>query len=203
MQLDTLERGFSFNKEAKLDMQMGSCKMSAYDVVNTFSENDLADIIYNYGDEVKSRHIARKIVEERTIKPIETTVELANIVRSFYIGKKLKIDPATKTFQAIRIYINDELNELRKILEDSKDLLNIGGRLIVVTFHSLEDSIVKDFMKKVTGNINKEKKNKYKEEKEFYEFELLTKKPIIPTETEVKDNIRSRSAKLRAIKKCL
>lgn len=200
MQIDNANRGFSFQKNSKLDMRMGNNSVSAYDIVNNFSEEELSNIIYYYGDEVKSRHIAKKIAELRKIKPIETTFELANIVRSFYFGKKGKIDPATKTFQAIRIAVNDELNELKKILNISKHILNKNGRLVIVCFHSLEDKIVKDFIKIET---NKGKKiDKYSNNKVDADFELLTKKAVIPSEGEVDENIRSRSAKLRALRKC-
>lgn len=200
MQVDNCDRGFSFQKNSRLDMRMGNNSISAYEIINNTPEEELANIIYNYGDEVKSRHIAKKIIELRKIKPIETTFELADIVRSFYTGKRGKIDPATKTFQAIRIAVNDELNELRKILEISKKVLNKNGRLVVVCFHSLEDKIVKDFVKQET---NKGKKNdKYSKNIINTDFELLTKKAITPNNREVQNNIRSRSAKLRALKKC-
>lgn len=201
MQIDTTERGFSFQKDSKLDMRMGKDKMSAYDIVNNMPEQELANIIYNYGDEVKSRHIAKKIVEQRKIKPIETTFELANIVRSFYPVRNGKIDPATKTFQAIRIAVNDELNELKKILNLSKRLLKTGGRLVVVSFHSLEDKIVKDFIKNETDKG--EKKDKYsKDDGDRHSFKLLTNRVVAPTDNEIKHNVRARSAKLRALEKC-
>jgi 16S rRNA (cytosine1402-N4)-methyltransferase len=206
MQLDRSERGFSFTKEARLDMRMGDAEMDAYDVVNSMEERQLADVIFNYGDEVKARQIAKKICEVRKKKPIETTIELADIVRNFYPqgkdskGKivKMKIDPATKTFQAIRIYINDELNELRKALYASKNLLRSDGRLVVVTFHSLEDKIVKQFMRDESGYEDRGV-NKYKKEgigSDFC-FTLGTKKAIKPSDEEVGNNVRSRSAKLR------
>jgi len=195
MQLDEAKRGFSFTKEADLDMRMSGEGVSAYDIVNGYTEKDLADIIYKLGDEQKSRQIAKKIVEERKKQKIKTTTQLANIVRSCFSGRG-KIDNATKTFQAIRIFINDELNELKKILELSKKILKKGGRLIVVTFHSLEDKIVKDFLRKESGYFAR-KKNKYAKEKQDFEFLLKIKKPIKPSEKEIKFNIRSRSAKLR------
>ena len=200
MQIDNADRGFSFQKNSKLDMRMGNNKLSAYEIVNNTGEKELADIIYNYGDEVKSRHIAKKIVEQRKIKPIETTFELADIVRYFYRGKEGKIDPATKTFQAIRIAVNDELNELKKILELSKHILKKSGRLVVVSFHSLEDKIVKDFIKQETNKGKK--KDKYSNSKKEVSFELLTNKAVSPSEVEIKNNIRARSAKLRALRKC-
>lgn len=197
MQLDNVERGFSFNKEAKLSMTMGRNSITAYDIVNDFKEQELADIIYKYGEEVKSRVISKAIINYRKNKKIETTTELANIIKSCFPQKYYKINPATKTFQAIRIYVNDELNELKKILEDSKKLLKKGGRLVVVTFHSLEDGIVKDFFKK---NSKMEKINKYSNntiEELNFSFNLVDKKPLIVTEEETKNNNRARSAKLR------
>ncbi|MDD2840431.1 MAG: 16S rRNA (cytosine(1402)-N(4))-methyltransferase RsmH [Rickettsiales bacterium] len=200
MQIDDADRGFSFQKNSRLDMRMGNNQISAYEIINNTNEQDLANIIYNYGDEVKSRHIARKIVEKRKEKPIETTFELAEIVRYFYPKREGKIDPATKTFQAIRIAVNGELDELEKILELSKKLLKTNGRLVVVSFHSLEDKIVKDFVKRETNKGVK--KDKYSKDKNIVDFELLTKRAVVPTEEEVKKNIRARSAKLRALKKC-
>ncbi|GMO63974.1 MAG: 16S rRNA (cytosine(1402)-N(4))-methyltransferase RsmH [Rickettsiales bacterium] len=194
MQIDNGERGFSFQKDAPLDMRMGNNDLSANDIINLTGEGNLADIIYKYGDEVKARHIAKKIVENR---PIKTTFELANIVRSFY-PKREKIDPATKTFQAIRIAVNNELDELQIALNKAKDMLNVGGRIVVVSFHSLEDKIVKNFIKNLTNN-NKIDKYKIRQD----EFREITKKPIVPTNWEISENIRSRSAKLRGIEKCL
>jgi 16S rRNA (cytosine1402-N4)-methyltransferase len=192
MQIDSAERGFSFQKNAKLDMRMGKNNISAHDIINNTGEGNLADIIYRYGDEVKSRHIAREIIKNR---PIENTLELSNIVRKFY-PKKNKIDPATKTFQAIRIAVNDELNELKKALNLSKKLLNKNGKIVTVSFHSLEDKLIKEFM---NGLINKEKKDKYKKQDD--NWILLTKKIISPSLIEIEKNVRSRSAKLRAIMK--
>ncbi|MDR2526503.1 MAG: 16S rRNA (cytosine(1402)-N(4))-methyltransferase RsmH [Rickettsiales bacterium] len=194
MQVDNAERGFSFKKEAKLDMRMGQNILSAHDIVNITGESNLSDILYRYGDEVRARKIAKEIVKNR---PINTTFELVNIVKKFYPIKN-KIDPSTKTFQAIRIAVNDELNELKKVLELSKILLNPHGRLVVVSFHSLEDKIVKDFMNSL---VDKTKNDKYKVKEE--KFKLLTKKPIVPSKEEIDNNIRSRSAKLRAIEKCV
>lgn len=201
MQIDNTDRGFSFQKDAKLDMRMGNDKISAYDIVNNNTEKELADIIYYYGDEVKSRQIAKKIVEIRKQRPIETTFELANIVREIYNNKKGKIDPATKTFQAIRIAVNNELEELKIILEISKSILKKGGRLVVVSFHSLEDKIVKTFMKQESNSGKK--KDKYSTQDTINScFNLLTKDAVVPTEKEIINNVRARSAKLRAVIKC-
>lgn len=201
MQLDNGSRGFSFNKEAPLTMTMGRNNITAYDIVNNYEEKNIADIIYNFGEEVKSRTIAKKIVEYRKNKKIETTTELAEIVRSCFPNKYTKIDFATKTFQAIRIFVNDELKELETILNDSIKLLKNGGRLVVVSFHSLEDRIVKDFFTN-KGNLKMSKINKYKEAQQKTVFEVLTKKPVIVSNVEVNSNRRARSAKLRGAIKC-
>ncbi|MBO4956719.1 MAG: 16S rRNA (cytosine(1402)-N(4))-methyltransferase RsmH [Rickettsiales bacterium] len=201
MQLDNGNRGFSFNKEAPLTMTMGRNNITAYDVVNDYDEKNIADIIYNFGEEVKSRAIAKKIIEYRKNKAIETTTELADIVRSCFPNKYTKIDFATKTFQAIRIFVNDELKELETILNDSVKLLKSGGRLVVVSFHSLEDRIVKDFLNN-NGDCKLLKVNKYKEVQKETLFKVLTKKPVIVSSVEVDKNRRARSAKLRGAVRC-
>ena len=201
MQLDNGNRGFSFNKEALLTMTMGRNNITAYDVVNDYDEKNIADIIYNFGEEVKSRAIAKKIIEYRKNKAIETTTELADIVRSCFPNKYTKIDFATKTFQAIRIFVNDELKELETILNDSVKLLKSGGRLVVVSFHSLEDRIVKDFLNN-NGDCRLLKVNKYKEVQKETLFKVLTKKPVIVSSVEVDKNRRARSAKLRGAVRC-
>ena len=198
MQLDQSERGFSFAKDAPLDMRMSQTGTSAKDLVNNLSEEDLADILYNYGEEKKSRQIAKKIVEARRIKPIETTVELANII--YQINKRSfnqNIDPATRSFQALRIAVNDELNELSKGLLGATSRLNKNGRLVVVDFHSLEDRIVKTFMK-----LNSDKKqhvSRYRKDENSNSNALFSyvSKAIVPTAQELELNSRSRSAKLR------
>jgi 16S rRNA (cytosine1402-N4)-methyltransferase len=202
MQLDNRERGFSFMEDAYLDMRMSKEGMDACYLINNTEEEELANIIYQYGGERKSRHIASKICYRREKEPITTTLQLAGIVRSVVGKSSKKIDPATKTFQAIRIYINNELDELTKVLRDSEDLLNNAGKLIVVTFHSLEDSIVKNFISDKTGKS--ESISRYVPEvknDKIVSFKSITKKPIIPSEEEIKSNPRSRSAKLRAAQK--
>lgn len=201
MQIDNADRGFSFNKEAPLNMTMGKNGFNAYDVVNSFNEEKLASIIKNYGEETKSKIIAKKIADYRKYKAIETTTELARIIHSCF-PQKGRIDNATKTFQAIRIFVNDELRELEILLNDSIELLKSGGRLVVVSFHSLEDGIVKNFFKKV-GNLKREKVNKYSEQLEVKSiFNIITKKPIVVSTEEATMNQRSRSAKLRCAIKC-
>ena len=146
MQLDQAERGFSFKQDGPLDMRMGCEGVSASILVNTLPEKELADIIYQYGEDRASRKIAAAIVKEREQNPIQTTGHLADIVRKV-VRKSGDVDPATRTFQALRIKVNDELGEIERALASSPNLLRPGGRLIAVTFHSLEDRIVKRFMR--------------------------------------------------------
>jgi len=203
MQLDQEDRGFSFNSNAKLDMRMDRSKgISAFEVVNYESEKELARIIRDFGEENKSRLIAKKIVEKREEKEIVTALELAQIVRGVY-GKynPKKIDPATKTFQAIRIFVNDELGELRLVLDDVLDVLKSGGRLLVVSFHSLEDSYVKRFFRENSG-YNDRSTSRYDpvnllNENKKYRLSVPVNKAIMPSETEIENNIRSRSSRLR------
>lgn len=156
MQIDSPERGFSFSHDGPLDMRMGKHGKSAAYLVNEGEEKNIADIIYNYGGERMSRKIARAIVQARQIKPITRTSELAEIIRRTVRKYNDKIDPATRTFQAIRIWVNDELEELTKALEAAERILSPGGRIVVITFHSLEDSIVKNYLKEKiwkSGNL--------------------------------------------------
>lgn len=200
VQVDDASRGFSFSKEAKLDMRMSKQGYSAYDFINESDERTIADIIYKYGEEHKAFRIAKKIVEARKESPITTTTELADIVRSVFPYKNNKIDSATKTFQAIRIHINDELKSLEAALDASENLLREGGRLIVVSFHSLEDSIVKQFLK---NRCKKEEgHSRYFPSDDVEEFvptfKYLAKKAVKPSREEVLENVRSRSARMRA-----
>jgi len=184
LQLKTPERGFSFREEAPLDMRMDpEQKLTAYDVVNRYSERELIRIIKEYGEERFAPRIARAIVNYRKKKPIETTLELATIVEgAIPKGFYRKIHPATKTFQAIRIEVNKELDHLKEALLKVPHLLNTEGRVAVITFHSLEDRIVKHTFKHF--------------EREGL-LKVITKKPIVPSEEEIKKNPPSRSAKLR------
>lgn len=199
MQLDDKERGFSFDSDAKLDMRMDQNSFpSAYEVVNEASEIELASIIKEFGEEPKARQIAKKIIAKRSEKPITTCRELANIVRSLYYGYS-KTDSATRTFQALRIFVNCELDELKAALASSLTLLKKGGRLVVVSFHSLEDGIVKSFLKKEAGLDQTFSRYQPIDEgkKSPKNFQLLTKSAISPTEEEVAANPRARSARLR------
>ena len=199
-QLDTAERGFSFHKDAPLDMRMSKSGLSAYDVVNNYDERQLADIIYRYGEEKFSRRIAATIVKARAEKPIETTFELVDIIKSSMPQKAMRdAHPARRTFQAIRIEVNAELDVLKSTLEDAFDILAPGGRIAIITFHSLEDRIVKEqFAKWCQGcTCPKEfpvcvcgKKPKGK-----------TFKSISPSKEELEENPRARSSRLRIFEK--
>ena len=199
MQLDQDIRGFSFSKEAPLDMRMGQCDFSAFEVVNNMDEKDLADIFWQFGEERKSRSIARKIVEIRQQTEIKTTTQLAQIISDIYPKKYHKIHPATKVFQALRIFINQELEELKALLNDALSLLKPNGRLIIVSFHGLEDKIVKNFFRKHSGydDRNNSRYEPAKEAKNIVQLKLEGQKAIKPSEQELKENIRSRSARLR------
>ena len=200
-QIDNPDRGFSFMHDGPLDMRMGHNDKKVSDIINNYSEVELANIIYKFGEERYSRRIAKNIVAARKIKLIESTKELAQLIKkSFnlkYINKS-KIDPATKTFQALRIYINDELNELTLALNKSISLLKTDGKIIIVSFQSLEDRIVKDFLNHNSGKRRRSSRH-YPElvDDGPITLKLITKKPIRPSELEIHNNPRSRSAKLR------
>ena len=198
MQIDQAKRGFSFQKDGPLDMRMGQTGQTAADVVNTFEEKKLADIIYQYGEEKFSRKIAKAIVEARVSKPFETTMELANCIHKVITSKSGNIDSATRTFQALRIFVNDELGELERGFIGAQKILKDGGILSVVTFHSLEDRIVKNFLQSATAPVRHKNKYKPTEEKSDAPFELAFKKPISASQKEISVNPRSRSAHLRS-----
>lgn len=188
-QFDTPERGFSFKNDGPLDMRMNpSAGLSAADVVNTFSEEDLASIFYNYGDEKKSRQIARSIALIRKERLFTHTLQLADCIRKI-VYRKDGIDPATRSFQALRIFVNNELIEIEAALKASVKLLKNRGKLVTVTFHSLEDRLCKQFLKNENPWLHTQ--NAF--------FESITRKPIAPPQDEVNANPRSRSAKLRAV----
>lgn len=198
MQLDQAERGFSFAKEAPLDMRMSQSGTTAADLVNTLPEQELADILYMYGEEKKSRQIAKKIIEARAVKPVETTTELANII--YQVVKRSHtqtIDPATRSFQALRIAVNDELGELQKGLAKASRRLVTGGRLVVVDFHSLEDRIVKTFLKNNSDKAVHVSRYRQPEPKTSDALFGFASKAIVPSPQELDENNRSRSAKLR------
>ncbi len=204
-QIDNAQRGFSFNKSGPLDMRMGDSDKNAYDIINKYEEKNLADIIYKYGEERYSRVIAKEIVKNRKIKFINDTIELSNIIKKCLPKKnqfKNKIHPATKTFQAIRIYVNDELNELENCLKKTLNILNKDGLILVVSFQSLEDRIVKDFFNHNSGKRWRSSRH-YPElpDKLATQLKIITKKPILPSASEILENPRSRSAKLRVAQK--
>lgn len=204
-QLDTAERGFSYREDVPLDMRMDTRqKMTARDIVNDYTEADLYRVIRDYGEDKFAKNIAKHIVQARAVKPVETTAELSEIIRASIPMKfqKKSGHPAKRTFQAIRIELNRELDVLRDSLDDMIDLLNPGGRLCIITFHSLEDRIVKSAFRKnenpctcppdfpvcVCGKKSK--------------GSIITKKPILPSEEELEYNSRSKSAKLRIFEHC-
>ena len=202
-QLDDEERGFSFHNDAKLDMRMDrEQKLTAYEVVNTYSKEDLAKIFYKYGEDKFSNNIAKKICEYRKNKPIETTLELVEVIKTA-VPMKFKIDkhPARQIFQAIRIEVNKELDVLEPALEQALDLIKVGGRVAVITFHSLEDRIVKNYFKEKT-KIDERLKGMPNIPKEYLpNFKLVENKAIVPSEEEIKNNPRARSSKLRVIER--
>jgi len=185
LQLDEAHRGFSFRADGPLDMRMDArSELTAEQVVNEADEEELARIVYEYGEERRSRRIARAVVRAR---PIRTTAELAGVISAVAPSMKGdKIHPATRSFQALRIHVNDELGEIQSLLKSAGSLLKPGGRVVLISFHSLEDRLVKD---------------SFRERARLGEFEILTKKPVIAAEEEQMRNPRARSAKLRAAEK--
>jgi len=202
MQLDTPERGFAFRYDAPLDMRFDadSHNPTAAELINTLSASDLADIFYKYGEEQHSRRIAQVIIEQR---PLHTTQHLADLIKQvvpFHRGKGKKIHPATQVFQALRIAVNRELESVERIIPIAVDLLRPGGRLAVITFHSLEDRIVKQTFKEMSTEIIAPPGMASIEEKEAI-IKLVSRKPIVADDDEIKINPRSRSAKLRVVEK--
>jgi 16S rRNA (cytosine1402-N4)-methyltransferase len=201
MQIDQVERGFSFQSDGPLDMRMSREGPSAADVVNGFDEEQIADIIYEYGDERRSRAIARAIVRARAVAPLTRTKELADLVLRVFHGRKEDgRHPATRTFQGLRIFVNDELGELERGLAGAEKILRPGGRLLVVTFHSLEDRIVKRFMAERSGKSDQG--SRYLPQKNIQvsppSFRIVNSRPLTPQKGELDVNPRARSARLRA-----
>ena len=202
-QIDNKDRGFSFMNDAKLDMRMDQTQnFSAFNVVNEYSKEDLTEMFYSYGEESKSRFIADAIVKSRQIKEIETTKELVSIIEKAVGAKYFNLKhPERQIFQAIRIEVNNELNVLERVLPDAISLLKSGGRMSVITFHSLEDRIVKRLFKKYS-EVNELVKGLPEIPLEYKPMiKLVNKKPIIATNKELNENSRSRSAKLRVIER--
>lgn len=202
-QLDEQERGFSYHLDAKLDMRMNQeQEFSAYDVVNTYSKEELTKIFTDYGESKFSRNIANKIIEYRKTKNIETTLELVEIIKTA-VPMKFRIDkhPAKQIFQAIRIEVNHELDVIEPALEQALSMLNVGGRVAVITFHSLEDRIVKRYFKSVSEIDIKVKGLPNIPEEYLPDYKLVVNKAILPSKEELENNKRARSAKLRVIEK--
>ncbi|MEP7135591.1 MAG: 16S rRNA (cytosine(1402)-N(4))-methyltransferase RsmH [Chloroflexota bacterium] len=199
MQFDTPERGFSFQNDAPLDMRFGPHALqTAADIVNTFDERELADLIYEYGEDRDSRKIARAIVKAR---PLHTTRELVAVIEAVSPRRGDRVHPATKTFQALRIAVNDELTSVKTVLPQAVASLKSGGRLAVISFHSLEDRIVKDLFREQSKDlVNPPYEQLYQVERKAI-IKEVTRKPIVPSEEEIKDNPRARSAKLRIAEK--
>ena len=202
-QLDEKERGFSFHQDAPLDMRMDlDSNFSAYNVVNEYEEDELARIIFKYGEEKFAKSIARNIVKTREEKPIETTLELVDIIKKSMPMKAMRDKhPARRTFQAIRIEVNHELEILEQTMMDALDLLDINGRLSVITFHSLEDKIIKNLFKELTKIDDKVKGLPNIPEEYLPKYQLVYKKGITAGKEELEKNPRSRSATLRVIEK--
>ncbi|MDA9807543.1 16S rRNA (cytosine(1402)-N(4))-methyltransferase RsmH [Alphaproteobacteria bacterium] len=199
-QIDTKERGFSFKLDGPLDMRMSLEGPTAEEFINKVEEKTLANIIYEYGDEVFSRRIAKNIAYERLTNRINSTGQLATIIRKSIPFSKQKIDPATRTFQAIRIYLNNEIYELEKGLIAAEKSLEPDGILAVVSFHSIEDRIIKDFFIKCSNNQSTSRHLPEKIERKN-SLEIITRKPISPSTKEIERNKRSRSAKLRVARR--
>jgi 16S rRNA (cytosine1402-N4)-methyltransferase len=200
-QLDDPMRGFSFRGDGPLDMRMSRSGRTAADLVNTLPERELADLLFELGEERASRRIARAIVAARATAPIATTAQLAGIIRGVLPPDRSGIDPATRSFQALRIRVNDELGEIERALDQASRLLAPGGRLVVVCFHSLEDRIVKRFMGDAAGRAPAPSRHDPRglASRTTPRFRLITRRPLRPSAGEVATNPRARSARLRAL----
>ena len=199
MQFDNAERGFSFMQDGPLDMRFGpNAFQSAEEIVNTFDEKDLANLIFRYGEDRDSRKIARAIVDNR---PLRTTRELVAVIEKASPRRGDRMHPATQTFQALRIAVNVELASVESVLPQAIASLRIGGRLAVISFHSLEDRIVKEFFREQSKELMNPPYERIYEMERKAVVKLINKKPIVPSNEEVKDNPRARSAKLRVVEK--
>src|SRR5512133_2924127 len=199
MQFDTPERGFSFQHDAPLDMRFGPHMVqTAADLVNKYTEWELADLIYRYGEERESRKIARAIVKAR---PLHTTRELVAVIEAVSPRRGERVHPATKTFQALRIAVNEELESIEEVLPQAVTALRAGGRLAVISFHSLEDRIVKNFFREQSKDLINPPYERIYEEERKATLKEVNRKPITPSDDEIKSNPRARSAKLRIAEK--
>jgi 16S rRNA (cytosine1402-N4)-methyltransferase len=199
MQFDTPERGFSFMQDAPLDMRFGPhAPQTAADLVNKLTERELADLIYQYGEDRDSRKIARAIVNKR---PLHTTHELVAAIESVSPRRGDRVHPATRTFQALRIAVNEELASIESVLPQAVSALGVGGRLAIISFHSLEDRIVKDFFREQSRALKNPPYERIYEVERDAVVKEVNRKPITPSEEEIKENPRARSAKLRIVEK--
>ena len=202
-QLDDSERGFSFNKDGPLDMRMSGKGVTAQELIYSLDEKELAKILLDYGDEEKSRAIAKMIIKERNREVLDTTFKLVKLIKRVKKSdNKKRKHPATKSFQALRIATNQEFKSLEKLLTISEKILLPGARLVLITFHSLEDRIVKLFFNEISGkqeNLNRHLPQVIKIKK--VKFKVINKKPILPSSAEIKLNRRARSAKLRVVER--
>ncbi len=202
-QIDDPSRGFSFRMDGPLDMRMGCEGRDAATIVNLCPESELADILFKYGDEKAARRVARVIVERRKVQKFATTADLAGVIRSVVRPDKSGIDPATRSFQALRIAVNEELSDIEAALEQAAALLKPGGRLVVVSFHSLEDRIVKHFFAEQAGRMPTASRHDPAglAPASAPMFRLVQKSPVLPSQAEIHANPRARSAKLRALER--
>lgn len=206
LQLDSAQRGFSFRAEGPLDMRMGTEGQTAADVINQYSEEALREILWQYGEERQARRIARALVESRKSQPLETTDDLKRVIysakgrgRAGGRRREGRVDPATRTFQALRIEVNKELSRLSELLEEVTALIEAEGRLVVISYHSLEDRIVKNSLRRLArGKIDEVTGRTHSETRVI---EVLTKKPVRPSAEELQVNPRARSARLRAARR--
>lgn len=202
-QIDDPMRGFSFKQDGPLDMRMGQAGRSAAELVNHAPEAELADILYMYGEEKASRRVAKAIVTRRAVQPFTTTADLAAVIRGVVRADKSGIDPATRSFQGLRIAVNEELADIEAALAQAVSLLRPAGRLVVVSFHSLEDRIVKQFFAQAAGRVAAPSRHDPAGLMPQMEarFKLITKSPLLPSAAETQVNPRARSAKLRVIER--
>ena len=203
MQLETDERGFSFLRDGPLDMRMEKTGPSASEIVNSLPEEELSQLLFQYGGEKRSRHIAKAIVMARSKAPFQTTLQLADTVSGIVRRSKNGIHPATRTFQALRIFVNDEINELKKALNGAEVMLSEKGRLAIVSFHSAEDQVVKKFLREKSGLIPRPSRHQpfAKDTYSAKTFKIINKRVITPKKEEILANPRARSARLRIAEK--
>lgn len=202
-QIDDPARGFSFKQDGPLDMRMGQAGRSAADIVNQYPEAELANILFLYGEEKASRRVAKAIVERRVTQKFTNTADLAAVIRSVVRADKSGIDPATRSFQGLRIAVNEELADIEAALAQAASLMRPAGRLSVVSFHSLEDRIVKLFFAQAAGRVSAPSRHNPAGlmKPAAPDFKLVTKSPLLPSKTEIASNSRARSAKLRILER--